>query len=126
MKNKFVVIVDHQAMSKPADLVIKHARRHGIVIDEYDWHFDIEDIPFFKAFTKTEIRDYLREFVFHTNDAYGERIVRLKDCKIVKGKLTDCDSTNLSHACAYYAVWIKLPLAAVVGTPLTELIDEKS
>lgn len=117
---KKVTIVDQQAMSKPAEEVLKTAKAD---IEYSDWQ-TVYDTPFFKAFTKKELRDYLREFVFHTNDAHGSKVLKLKDCRIVKGEITDMDSTNLSHAGAYYAVWIELPASVVEGTSMAELIEE--
>lgn len=112
-----VWIIDDEAMSKPADEVLKTAGREG------GWE-EVYRTPFFSAFTKKERRDYLRDFVFHVNDAWGKKVIKLKDCQLVKGEITDMDSTNMSHAGAYYRVWIEVPRRAVAGTSMAEIMVE--
>ena len=112
-----VWIVDHEAMSKPAEEVLKTAGRKG----DYE---EVYRTPFFSAFTKKERRDFLREFVFHVNDADPSAKLKLKECQIVKGEITDMDSTNMSHAGAYYKVWIEVPRRVVTGTPMAEVMEE--
>lgn len=115
MNDKVLIVDDY---SKPAEEVLKTAIRKGVTT------LVIADIPFDMATTAADRSDYLREVVFHINDADPTAKLKLKECRIVKGEFSDMDSTNLSHAGAYYKIWIELPRRVVVGTPLEETMEE--
>jgi hypothetical protein len=95
-------------LSKPAVDVIKTASKRGYVIDG-DWLEHLDNIRLDQAFTKKELRDYLREVVYHYNDAQPDFKLKLKEAKILGGRFLELDSTNLSHAGVYYRIVIRLP-----------------
>ena len=98
-------------LAKGAEEVLSTARKQGYVWDGGEWLQHIDNIAFGQAFTKKELRDHLRDFLYHTKEAVQPRLksLRLKDIRIFGGFFIDLDSTNLSHASTYYAVVIELP-----------------
>jgi hypothetical protein len=111
-----VWIVDCEVCKSAAD-VLTCAGRVG------DWN-EVYTTPFFSTFTKKERRDYLRGFVFRVNDANSDTKLKLKECQLVKGEVVSMDSTNMTHANAYYKVWIEVPRRIVAGTPMEEVMEE--
>jgi hypothetical protein len=106
--NGKIYILDE--LGKPASEVLKTAAKQGYVIDG-DWSEHIDNIKVNQAFTKKELREHLREVVYFLKEAVTPNLkkLRLKDCRIVGGCYEDLDSTNLSHAGAYYAIAVELP-----------------
>ncbi len=116
--NLKVLIVDE--FSKPAAEVIKTAIRKGFIC------LEVNRIPFELATTAHDLADHLREFVWDINNAAGINNLKLKECRIVSGEFESLDSTNLTHAGAYYKIRIELPRRVVIGTPLEEVMEEIS
>jgi hypothetical protein len=98
-------------LSKDAQTVFQTAAKRGYVIDG-DWLEHVDNIDLDQAFTKSELRDHLRDVVFHLNEGAGlskREALKLKECRIIGGRYIELDSTNLSHAGIYYIIGIELP-----------------
>ena len=105
-----IYIIDSDGLFKSSIDVLKTANRIGYYVDPEQWSVDtVYDVPFDKSFTKKELRDYLREIVFHCNDAQPKFKLKLKEIKIYFGKIVETDSLNLFHSGAYYLTVIELP-----------------
>ncbi len=89
----------HTEFSKPAASCILTARRKGMNLDEWDY-MDAYKVPFDMAFTQKEIRGWLKDF----RDCH-----HLTSAKIVSAEIIELDSTNMSHAGAYYLVYLDVP-----------------
>jgi len=97
MKNKTTVIVQ---FSKPAVNVLLTARRKGMKVD-LESYTDVYDIPFTIALTQKEIADGLSMFR-HNNNLTMARIIP------GSGEFSEMDSTNMSHAGAYYFATVEV------------------
>lgn len=110
---KFVYVNDYENAKSASD-VLTCLARNGHDIDH--WHSQIYEVPVFDGWTKKELREHLCEVVWHYNDAQPHLKLKVKECKIVDGWLSELDSTNLSHANAYYTFVIRLPKRVVSDT----------
>lgn len=98
--NRMTTVVVKTEFSKLATSVIKTAIELGFTgIDDLYDHRSIWNIPFLKAFTKEELKKEIERF----NEQHG-----LTYSNIIKGEFIELDSTNMSHAGAYYEVSISV------------------
>jgi hypothetical protein len=94
--NKEIIVVTTE-FSKVGQDVIKTANRKGCKLSLWD-HMSLLAVGFKMAFTQKEIAEQLRSF---------RKDNRLTWAKIVGfATFCDIDSTNMSHAGAYY--WVKV------------------
>lgn len=97
---------------KPAQELIKTANRKGMRLDEWDY-MDAYSVPFDKGFTTRDIRAELQDF---------RKNNRLTVAKCLGGSIIELDSTNMSHAGAYYRVRV---LVRKDEADAAELIDDR-
>lgn len=97
MKRKTVKVKTE--FSKPAASCILTARRKGRCgLDEWD-HMDAYRVTFREAFTRKELRDWVQDF---------RQTHHLTKAKLTTGEIIELDSTNMSHAGAYYVVTLEV------------------
>jgi hypothetical protein len=80
--------------SKPAQELIRTANRKGMNLDEWSY-MDAYEVPFDKGFTRRDIAGNL---------AFFREMNPLTMAKCLGGAIIELDSTNMSHAGAYYKV----------------------
>ena len=100
--------------SKPATAVIATARRKGYHCPPVDVAVaaDVWDIPFDVAFSRRDIIEEKNNFKY-LNDG----VTRVK---IIRGEFMEMDSSNMSHAGAYYRVKVELFKDEAVACELIE------
>lgn len=80
--------------SKPAQELIRTANRKGMNLDPWRY-MDAYEVPFSKGFTRRDIADNL---------AFFREANHLTMAKCLGGEIIELDSTNMSHAGAYFRV----------------------
>jgi hypothetical protein len=100
--------------SKSAENVVLTARRKGYKycppLGEAEAS-DVWDIPFDVAFSRKDLAEELAYFKEQNN---------LTKVKIIRGEFMEMDSSNMSHAGAYYRVEVKLIKDEAVAAELIE------
>lgn len=97
-QTKVVLVETWCEFSKPAQELIRTANRKGMNLDPWD-HMDAYKVPFEVGFTRGEIREQLRDFCDNNS---------LTCATVLGGDIIELDSTNMSHAGAYFRVRVKV------------------
>lgn len=79
---------------KPARELIRTANRKGMDLNEWSY-MDAYEVPFDKGFTRRDIAGNLQFF---------RELNHLTMAKCLGGEIIELDSTNMSHAGAYFRV----------------------